>query len=311
MTLITLLLALVLERFLGYMSDFRNPRRLDAYVGRFGALLDRIGLTHPGFRLLMLALPPVLVVGWLGGWLSAVLLGLPGIIFGVAILLYCLGPEDLEEEINNYIEAVAVGDEARQRRVAGRLLGDVPPDDAGVRARRVALAGFAESNDRLFTVIFWFALMGPAAAVLYRLVHGIARAHDAVPPADEAELGEDAESGETREGVAKVAAGLAGLMEWVPARLAALGYAITGSFDHALVGLREHFWSSEDGLRRGSRLLLSESGAGAVRLDDLLDDEADAATLSAVFATVTNHIQRNLIVWMAALALLTLGGWAT
>ncbi|MEJ2479298.1 MAG: hypothetical protein P8Y78_03805 [Acidihalobacter sp.] len=43
----------------------------------------------------------------------------------------------------------------------------------------------------------------------------------------------------------------------------------------------------------------------------MLEDEADAATLSAVFATVINHIHRNIIVWMTVLALFTLGGWLT
>ncbi|OBS08550.1 regulatory signaling modulator protein AmpE [Acidihalobacter prosperus] len=307
MTLITLLLALALERFLGYMSDFRDPRYLNAYAGRFSALLESIGLRHPGFRLLLIVLPPILLAGWLQAWLSGVLLGLLGLIFGVAVLLYCLGPEDLEEEVNNYVEAVAVGDEARQRRVAARLLGEAAPEAPAERARQVALAAFAESNDRLFTVIFWFILLGPAAAILYRLVHGLARVQwptlTPTADADEDEVTDDS--------LARVASGLAALMEWAPARLAALGYAVTGSFDHALVGLRERFWGSFDNLRAGNRLLLSESGAGAVRLDELLEAEADAATLSAAFATVTNHIQRNLIVWMAALALLTLGGWAS
>ena len=308
MTLITLLLALTLERFLGYMSDFRDPRYLNAYTKRFIALLDSFGLRQAGFKLLVIVLPPILLAGWLQAWLSHVLLGLFSIIFGVAVLLYCLGPEDLEEEINNYVEAVAVGDEARQRRVAMRLLADRPAEDPMSRARQVALAGFSESNDRLFTVIFWFVLLGPAAAILYRLLHGLA---GWLSDADESDDKVADEGINNQEDLVRIASGLAALMEWIPARLAALGYAITGSFDHALVAVRERFWSGPTDLRNNSRALLSESGAGAVRLDELLGEEADAATLSAVFATVTNHIQRNLIVWMAVLALLTLGGWAS
>ncbi|WP_083251131.1 regulatory signaling modulator protein AmpE [Acidihalobacter yilgarnensis] len=263
MTLITLLLALALERFLGYMSDFRDPRRLNAYAERLSTLLDSIALKHPGLKLLLIVLPPILLVGWLQSWLSGVLLGLPGLIFGVAVLLYCLGPEDLEEEINNYVEAVAVGDEARQRRVAARLLGEVPPDEPVARARRVALAGFSESNDRLFTVIFWFVLLGPAAAVLYRLIHGLARLDPLATEETDAQASEEEGGSEPmREQLARVASGLAALMEWAPARLAALGYAVTGSFDHALVGLRERFWG---GLPTCARAIVSCS-ARAVRV---------------------------------------------
>lgn len=308
MTLITLLLALTLEHFLGYMSDFRNPRYLNSYTDRFLALLDSLGLRPAALKLLVIALPPILLAGWLQTWLSHVLLGLFGIIFGVAVLLYCLGPDDLEEEINNYVEAVAVGDEGRQLRVAKRLIAETPAEDPITRARQVALAGFSESNDRLFTVIFWYVLLGPAAAILYRLLHSLA---DAMPSAADPEDGEPDSAGENREDLMRIASGLAALMEWVPARLAALGYAITGSFDHALVAVRERFWGGLTDLRQNSRLLLGESGAGAVRLDQLLGEDTDAATLSSVFATVTNHIQRNLIVWMAGLALLTLGGWAS
>lgn len=308
MTLITLLLALILEHFLGYMSDFRNPRYLNTYTHRFMVLLDSFGLRYAGLKLLVIALPPILLVGWLQSWLSHVLLGLFGIIFGVAVLLYCLGPEDLEEEINNYVEAVATGDEARQLRVAKRLILDTPAEDPIVRARQVALAGFSESNDRLFTVIFWYVLLGPAAAILYRMLHSLSISMTNVEDAGDED--QDAEI-ESQEELARVASGLAALMEWMPARLAALGYAITGSFDHALVVLRERIWGGTSNLRQNSRILLGESGAGAIRLDELLGEETDAATLSSVFATVIHHIQRNLIVWMAVLALLTLGGWAS
>lgn len=308
MTLITLLLALTLERFLGYMSDFRDPQYLNLYTLRFSAVLDALGLKLSGFKLLVIVLPPILLVGFLQAWLSEILLGLLGIVFGVAVLLYCLGPDDLEEEINNYVEAVAVGDEDRQRRVAARLVMAAPSDDPVVRARQVALAGFSESNDRLFTVIFWFMVLGPAAAMLYRLLHSFV---ESLPETGEADDGEDDESVVRHMDLVRVASGVAALMEWLPARLAAMGYAVTGSFDHALVGLKQRFWGGLSDLRQNSRLLLSESGSGAVRLDELLGNEADAATLSAVFATVTSHIQRNLIVWMAVLALMTLGGWAS
>lgn len=304
MTLITLLLALALERFLGYMSDFRDPDRLNGiYVMRFCDLLDTLGLKHAGFKLLLIVLPPILLVGWLQSWLSSILLGVFSITLGVFVLLYCFGPENLEEEINNYVEAVAVGDEVRQHRVAGRLLQDQAPKTITLCARQLVSAIFAESNERLFTVIFWFVILGPAASVLYRLAHNIGRMD---LKADEAN-----EEDNVYSELARTAAGLAALMEWAPARLTALGYAVTGSFDHALVGMRGHFWGKMEHLREGNRQILSDSGTGAIRLDELFNDEMDAAGLNVVFTTVVNHIHRNLIVWLAVLALLTLGGWTS
>ena len=61
----------------------------------------------------------------------------------------------------------------------------------------------------------------------------------------------------------RLAAGLCALLEWAPARLAALGYAVTGSFDHAMGSLRRLFWGESQRMSDNTRTLLMQSGAGA------------------------------------------------
>ncbi|MEJ2631444.1 MAG: regulatory signaling modulator protein AmpE [Acidihalobacter sp.] len=314
MTLISLLIALALERLVGYMSDFRRPALWLRYANGFDATLRRLGLGHAALRLLLVLLVPVLVVGWVSDVFDSVLLGLLWIVFSVAVLLVCLGPDDLEEDVNAYTEAVAMEDPLRQWRIAARFLGAAHvPEEPRKRARAVAESAFAESNNRIFAVVFWFAVLGPTGAVFYRLVRLLAH----LPLEDEkasevVETDEDEDVAlDERPESSRLAAGLCALLEWAPARLAALGYAVTGSFDHAMDGLRSLFWGESQRMSENTRALLMRSGAGAARLDDMLEDEADAATLSAVFATVINHIHRNIIVWMAVLALFTLGGWLT
>ncbi|WP_455385629.1 regulatory signaling modulator protein AmpE [Acidihalobacter prosperus] len=314
MTLISLLIALALERLVGYMSDFRRPALWLRYADGFDAVLRRLGLGYAGLRLLLVLLVPVLLVGWLSDLLDSVLLGLLWIVFSVGAVLFCLGPDDLEEDVNAYTEAVAMDDMSRQWRIAARFLGaaDVPEDPLE-RSRAVAEAAFAESNNRIFAVVFWFALLGPTGAVLYRLVRTLAHLpleEEKAGEVVEADEGEDAAESERSESM-RLAAGLCALLEWLPARLVALGYAVTGSFDHAMDSLRRLFWGESRRMSENTRTLLMQSGSGAARLDEMLEDEADAATLSAVFATVINHIHRNIIVWMTVLALFTLGGWLT
>ena len=311
MTLISLLIALALERLVGYMSDFRRPALWLRYADGFDAVLRRLGLGYAGLRLLLVLLVPVLLVGWLSDVLDSVLLGLLWIVFSVGAVLVCLGPDDLEEDVNAYTEAVAMDDLSKQWRIAARFLGAAQvPDDPRERARAVAEAAFAESNNRIFAVVFWFALLGPTGAVLYRLVRTLAHL-----PLEEEKVGEvtegdaDGSVEEERTEGAGLAAGLCALLEWLPARLVALGYAVTGSFDHAMDSLRRLFWGDSRRMSENTRTLLMQSGSGSARLDELLEDEADAAILSAVFASVINHIHRNVIVWMTVLALFTLGGW--
>lgn len=314
MTLISLLIALALERLVGYMSDFRRPALWLRYANGFDAALRRLGLGHTGLRLLVVLLVPVLVVGWLSDLFDSVLLGLLWIVFSVGAMLLCLGPDDLEEEVNAYTEAVAMEDSSRQWRIAARFVGAAQvPEDPRERARAVAGAAFAESNSRIFAVVFWFALLGPTGAVLYRLVRTLAHL-----PLEDEKTGEVSETEEAEEEPeddhsesSRLAAGLCALLEWAPARLVALGYAITGSFDHAMDSLRRLFWGESQRMSENTRTLLMQSGSGAARLDEMLEDEADAATVSAVFATVINHVHRNIIVWMTVLALFTLGGWLT
>lgn len=316
MTLISLLIALALERLVGYMSDFRRPALWLRYADGFDGILRRFGLGLAGVRLLLVLLMPVLLIGWFSDLLDSVLLGLFWIVFSVGVLLMCLGPDDLEEEVNAYTEAVAIGNSSRQWKIAIRLLGSVPvPEDAVARGRAVAEAAFAESNNRIFAVVFWYVLLGPTGAVLYRLVHILAHR----PPGDEAGSGDDGDATQDGGGapaslaeeLGRLAGGLCALLEWPSARLVALGYAITGSFDHAMDSLRRMFWGESSRMSENTRTLLMQSGAGAARLDELLEDEVDASALSAVFATVINHVHRNIIVWMTVLAIFTLAGWLT
>lgn len=304
MTLISLLIALALERLVGYMSNFRRPSLWLRYADGFDAALRRVGLAYAGLRLLLVLLVPVLLVGWLVDLLDSVLFGLLWIVFSVGVVLLCLGPDDLEEDVNAYTEAVAMDDASRQWRAAARFLGATEvPEEPFARARAVAEAAFAEANNRVFAVVFWFVVLGPVGAVLYRLVRTVAHR-----PLDGVE--EDSElDDEPRQDTPRLAAGLCVLLEWLPARLVALGYAVTGSFDHELEGLRGLLWGTADRMAENTRQLLMQAGAGAARLDDLLDGDAEATTLSAVFASVINHIHRNIIVWMTVLALFTLGGW--
>lgn len=311
MTLISLLIALALERLVGYMSDFRRPALWLRYADGFDGILRRLGLGFPGVRLLLVLLVPVLAVGWFSDLLDSVLLGLLWIVFSVGVLLVCLGPDDLEEEVNAYTEAVAMDDPSRQLKIAARLVGTtLVPEEPVARGRAVAEGAFAESNNRIFAVIFWYTLLGPTGAVLYRLVQILSHPRrEGAQEGDNAEvLGDEAASSVD---LRRLAAGLCALLEWPSARLVALGYAVTGSFDHAMDSLRRMFWGEAGRLGENTRTLLMQSGAGAARLDELLEDEADASTLNALFAAVINHIHRNIIVWMTLLAIFTLAGWLT
>ena len=98
-----------------------------------------------------------------------VLYGLPYLAFAVLMLMFSLGPRDLEDEVEEYIEALHVGDTQRADRIAKELLETDAPRESRKRKMAIEEAIFVQSNNRLFGVLLWFMLLGPAGAWLFRV----------------------------------------------------------------------------------------------------------------------------------------------
>jgi len=169
MSLLALLLALVCERGLTHLFHLREPRWLDRY-GDW--VTRRIGGAGRGLRLpaaitaLMLPVMPVAAIDLaLGGHL----LGLPQLAFATLVLLVSFGPRDLRDEVDDYVAALERGDRDEAGRRAKELLeADAAGRGAGLR-EAVEEAIFVQANNRIFGVIFWFMLLGPAGAWLFRV----------------------------------------------------------------------------------------------------------------------------------------------
>lgn len=287
MTLISALLGIAADRLLTHLHEYRQYHHFLQYVdwmrARFsGAFWDGIG------GLLLILLPLWLGVGLLQVWLSDLLLGLPGLLFYVVTFVYCLGPRDLAVDVDTYCEVSDSSDAALRRRAAGRLLrGDEPPSDRTECARRMTGAVLAEAVDRLFAVLLWFVLLGPLGAVLVRSA--------AVLYYQRQEQGVFGDS----------IAWLYAVLLWLPARLLALGFALSGHFDSALEGWRQAHQNPPEGAEGSARVLVL-TGIGALGLNDTDFDAGDSAPVRAAMRLVW----RTLTVWLVVLSLLVLAGWA-
>ena len=89
-------------------------------------------------------------------------------------------------------------------------------------------------------------------------------------------------------------------MAWLPARMLALGYALTGHFDGAIQAYRNR--SLEVDLLQSNHEALVTTGMGALRYQRLTDE------ISCI-RSARDLVTRSIIIWVAVLALLTLGGW--
>lgn len=285
MALITVLLSLLVEHYLGTLEEFRRFRWFASFTDRVRAALPERLSDSPLAVALVLGLPTLVVLvlsmALAHTWLVF------GFIFGLVVLLYSFGPQDLETRIEAYIEARERDDDESARWHMAEIVGAEIPDDPQLVSRTMVETALVEMNERLLAIIFWFAVFGPAGALLYRLT-ALLRARTRN---DEGAFAEWTDRFHFA-------------LDWFPARLTALGYAMAGSFVDAI-----QYWRDEAGKWRDlNRGVLIASGLGALQYG-VVETAGKEAEIDDLRATVA-LLRRTVVVWVVALAVVTLAGWS-
>lgn len=285
MSLIAILLALGVEYFLGSMDEYRRFDWFRDFVerarNRFAAHEWADGPVG-----VIIAFAPVLAVVAMAWWLAAAILWILGFLFSVAVLIYAIGPKDLEQDTSGYLDASERGDHEGAAWYAGEMLGAEAAGTPQQVARRMYEAVFIHANERLLGALFWFVILGPIGAILFRLG---CEARRWFP--------------EGEGGFAKSIHDLHRILIWPSARIVALGYALAGSF----VGAVSRWGSMSEFWQRNSEGLLVASGAGALNHEAAVEAEVpDTARVREALALT----RRTLVVGIVVLALMTLAGWA-
>src|SRR4030095_7524875 len=96
-----------------------------------------------------------------------------------------------------------------------------------------------------------------------------------------------------------------GVLAWLRARLLAVGYALAGSFEDAVSDWRAYYQHCSEHFFEVNDAVLACAGAGALRNRAFAED-VDAQVVGGAMRLVN----RTLIVWLTAIALLTVVGWA-
>jgi len=227
------------------------------------------------------ALAPALAVGLVGLWLAE--LAWPfGLAWSALVLYRCLGFRQVVDLARGLTAALSAADPARVGEKLADLGVDAGPDEP---VRRAMARLFHLGLERLFGVLFWFVLLGPFGAVAYALTRLLA-AHWR-------------DDGDFHGAVAQIVP----IMDWLPARLLALSFAIVGNFEEAMVAWRSR--AADDGLNEG---VVRVAGLGALGLDrDALDLDRDAPGPEYVLGAA-NLLNRAVLLWLGVLGLLWLGG---
>ena len=253
-------------------------------------------------------------------WSLDALVGWPvAVLWSVAVLYATLGFRQFSFHFTQIRDALADGDEELARKLlASWQLIDASELPRSEIVRHVIEHSVLSAHRHVFGVLAWFSVLaafgfGPAGAVLYRLSEFVVRYWQHKSKTQHQPVSE---------ALQLTAANAWATMDWLPARITAISFAVVGSFEEAIDGWRNYEPRSagdNDGI-----ILAATAGAVNIRLGDVassavypadgtsgaLEVQNEAAPRQtpeqAHLAVIVGLVWRTVVMWMVLLALLTL-----
>jgi AmpE protein len=287
MSFLILLATLVAERFL---LPYQHLRRAD-WFARWLEFQQSLpvgqGLREGPGGLVFLLLPPLLLVLAVQVLLGSLLGDIVGLLIATAILLYCLGPDDLDTQVQALTRAAEQGEHAEAQAIAAALP-DIGGGEANGADYPIAANLLGAAQRRIFGTLLWFLVLGPTGALLYRLSRETAQL--AVTQA--------------RPGLEPGGRGLLYLLDWIPARMLSGLFALAGNFETAVRAWHQCERDDRDGLE-----LTRCSGLGALQLDTSLTRVETAPPDTRMITSAMSLVWRSLVILLALLGLATVAAW--
>ncbi|MCM0044173.1 MAG: CobD/CbiB family protein [Burkholderiaceae bacterium] len=315
MTLFSILVVLVLEQF-------RPLRRDNPVYGWIVALAARVERSFNagraehgrlGWLVMMSALvAPTLLVHWLLAYAGP----LAQLAWTVLIVYLTLGFRHYSHYFSSIQIALNNGDLMEARRLLAEWSRTETAElDARDIARLAVERSLVTTHRNVFGVFFWLlAPIGPAGAVLYRVAEYLARAWSEPAHLENEAFGQFARRAFR-------------VIDWVPARLTAIAFAIVGNFEDAVYAWRNFArrWSDEStgiilsagGGAMGVRLGTPTENASSLPPTDVgvIDTPPDIdvlpgeePSLRALQSTV-GLIWRALLLWILVLLMISVANW--
>jgi adenosylcobinamide-phosphate synthase len=238
-----------------------------------------------------------------GGWVLAAF-------WSVAVLYATLGFRQFSFHFTQIRDALVDGDEDLARRVLADWQYKSPQDLPRSEILRYAIEySVIAAHRHVFAVLAWYCLFavlgfGPAGAIFYRLGEFVARYW---------RYRVDMRLHPVSDALQRVASAAWYVIDWVPARLTAMSFAVVGSFEDAVEGWRNQASGAAD----DNDGVILAAMAGAINLDlamqtgqpqhePRLPTPGKALPDQQHLAVVVGLVWRTVIMWMVLLALMTL-----
>ncbi len=285
MKIVIILICLALARYAHTENAVRQWHWFDRYLQILHRPLQEANAKSPwlGFALVILPVLIVLllVLKLIGGQAHHI----GQFLISIIVLWYCLSVISVKEDLSSYHDALLEEGKGDAGHAAASLLGNDPPIDKTQIPRAVTHAIFWQPLQRIFGVLFWFVALGPFGALLYHMVivlreEAISGNSDALSLSHEAKLAQ-------------------AILDWLPARVVGLGYALAGHFAPTFAYWSKHLFVGLD----YTQDYLSHCGMLALNAKETDPTIADATEHRAALALVG----RTLIILLALVLIFSLG----
>lgn len=290
------------------LSHYRPHSRLDwlqQIFSPYARVLERNfngGKNRHGvLAWLMAVFLPVLLLG-VGYWVVHEISPLLGILCGIVMLYATLRFSQFGKRAEQIVAALRNDDLAQARQLVSSWEGNDASQYSAAELAKVSIEiMLRRAHQGLFAPIFWFVILGPAGALLYRLSH----------------LTTLAWQGSEDTLFNHFARRAFEYLDWLPARITAGSFAVVGDFEDAVYCWRTQAESWPDKIL--GIVLASGAGALGVKIGEPIPhngviefrpeigmgDEADADYLQSSIGLVW----RVLVLMVGLLLLLTFAHW--
>ncbi|MGH8727257.1 MAG: CobD/CbiB family protein [Burkholderiales bacterium] len=306
MTFFSLIAALLLDQFKPLPA--RNP--VIAAFSRYAAVLEKWfngGQAGHGVVAWIVAVAPLILITLGVYYLLYAVHPVLAWLWNVAALYLTMGLRQFSSPFTAIAKNLQEKNTEAAREHMMQWLDEPAAEFSEGEIARVAIErGLILSHRHVFAVIFWFVIApGPAGAVLYRAAWSLNEEWKNSRPHGKGEFG-------------RFAAQVFEALDWIPARLTAISFAVVGDFEDAVYCWREQaksWFQVNQGI-----ILASGGGALGVKLGDALHqhgvlswrpelglgDDADADFMQSAVGLVW----RALLLWISLVLLTTIAYWA-
>ncbi|MFZ6743217.1 CobD/CbiB family protein [Undibacterium sp. JH2W] len=315
MTFISILLALLIEQLKPLRADNPIYTQIQTLADKIEASFNAGKVKHGrlGWWIVIasLTLPTALIY-----WLCLRLNPIAALLWNVLIVYLTLGFRRYSHYFTSIQLALSSGDEDAARRYLAEWTHlDTTGMDVSEISRLAVERSLIATHRNVFGVFFWFLMpVGPACAVMYRAAEYLSRAWNEPEHMKNEEFG-------------IYAAKVFYWIDWIPARLTAVAFAVVGNFEDAVYSWRNYAdrWSDELvgiilsagggalGVRLGEpeeKAMILQADATAVDVDSLeLESQPGAEASPRALQSAVGLVWRALLLWMLLLLLLSFAVW--